>query len=218
MKNVFAMKYILRLFEACSGLKVNFSKYSLSCIKISSSFLYGSWPIKFLRIPVGANYKRKEVWKDMLSNMPNRLSLWKGRYLSFDGRCVIQAMIRIQRDFLWGGVGVHRKIPWDHSKGGMGVKYIESFNLALLDGAKVDGVGEGGSLESLGWRDLKKVVGRSDNSLGGSTMVLKGWWGTRVLLDFGRIFWVGEGPLKDSFEILYNLSSVKRALVGKLGV
>ncbi|KAE9611793.1 hypothetical protein Lalb_Chr06g0166211 [Lupinus albus] len=92
------MKYILQLFEACSSLKVNFNKCSLSDVNIPSGFVDGmagylnckrdSWPLKFLGIPVGANYRRKEVSRDMVSNMSKRLAYWESQNLPFGGRVV----------------------------------------------------------------------------------------------------------------------------------
>ncbi|KAF1876596.1 hypothetical protein Lal_00021154 [Lupinus albus] len=117
---------------------VNFNKCSLSGVNIHSSFLNGmigylnckrgTWPMNFLGIPMGSNYKRMEVWKDVLFNMSKRLASWEGRFISFAGQvvlinamlnalslylfsfhrasqCVIREFTKIQRYFLYGGVG-----------------------------------------------------------------------------------------------------------------
>jgi hypothetical protein len=55
-------------------------------------------------------------------------------------KCIIHQLVRKQRNFLWGG-GIENKkvcwISWDHIclpriKGGLGIKNLELFNLALL--------------------------------------------------------------------------------------
>lgn len=63
-------------------------------------------------------------------------------YLSFLKMLVgvIKKVIRIQRYFLWGGVGGGRKISWvklsrvchPRRKGGLGVKDVRLVNLSLL--------------------------------------------------------------------------------------
>jgi hypothetical protein len=120
-------------------------------------------PFKFLGIPVGANPRRRATWKPIVESMEKRLTTWSSRHLSFGGRitlinsvltslplyffsfykaprCVIQQLVRIQRNFLWGS-GIENKkicwIKWDQiclprDKGGLGVKNLELFNLALL--------------------------------------------------------------------------------------
>jgi hypothetical protein len=122
-----------------------------------------SIPFKFLGIPVGANPRRRATWKPIVENMEKRLTNWRSRHLSYGGRitlinsvlsslplyffsffkaprCILLSLVRIQRNFLWGG-GVEAKklcwVKWDHiclpkAKGGLGVKNLEMFNLALL--------------------------------------------------------------------------------------
>jgi hypothetical protein len=94
-----------------------------------------SIPFKFLGIPVGANPRRRATWKPVVENMEKRLSTWSSRHLSYGGRvtlinsvlsslplyffsffkaprCVINQLVKIQRNFLWGGGGENRKICW----------------------------------------------------------------------------------------------------------
>jgi hypothetical protein len=120
-------------------------------------------PFKFLGIPVGANPRRRETWKPVVESMSKRLNTWSSRHLSYGGRvtlinsvlsslplyffsffkapkCIINQLVRIQRNFLWGGGVEDNKLCWvkwdqiclPRDKGGLGVKNLELFNLALL--------------------------------------------------------------------------------------
>jgi hypothetical protein len=104
------------------------SSYYLSCL---SDVI----PFKFLGIPVGANPRRRVTWKPEVDVMAKRLNSWSGRYLSYGGRltlinsvlasmplyffslykapsCVLNQLVRIQRNFLWGGGLEEKKLCW----------------------------------------------------------------------------------------------------------
>lgn len=109
-----------------------------SFLRASSSFLHcavESIPFRFLGIPVGANPKRRSTWLPIIESMKNRLNTWNGRMLSIRGRvtlinsvlsslplyyfsffkapsCVLKELVTIQRNFLWGGREVDRKMCW----------------------------------------------------------------------------------------------------------
>jgi hypothetical protein len=135
-------------------------------LEAGSSFLNcraDTLPFKFLGIPVGSNPRRRETWKPVVEAMSKKLSTWTSRHLSMGGRitlinsvlasmplyffsfykapsCVLKQLVRIQRNFLWGG-GLEEKklcwVKWDHiscpkSQGGLGVKNLALFNSALL--------------------------------------------------------------------------------------
>jgi hypothetical protein len=137
-----------------------------SFLEVGSAFLScrsDTLPFKFLGIPVGANPRRRATWKSIVEKMEKRLSSWSSHHLSYGGRvtlinsvlsslplyfffffkasrCIIQHLVKIQRNFLWGG-GIDDKkicwIKWDQiclpkDKGGLGVKNLELFNLSLL--------------------------------------------------------------------------------------
>ena len=135
VKNIVAIKSILRCYEIASGLKVNFHKSELGGIGIAEDELKRSSiilncgvikvPFKYLEICVGGNPRKKQFWEPIVNKIKNKLSLWKGRFLSFAGRvcliksvltaiplyymsffklptCVSEHIMRIQRKFLWG--------------------------------------------------------------------------------------------------------------------
>lgn len=93
-------------------------------------------PFKYLGLPVGANRRKVVTWQPVIDALNKRLGAWKNRHLSMGGKVVllnsvlsviriyflsylkmlasVRKVVRIQREFLWGGGGVVkgvRKIP-----------------------------------------------------------------------------------------------------------
>jgi hypothetical protein len=123
----------------------------------------GELPLSYLGMPLGALYKAAAVWNPILEKMEHRLSGWQKLYLSKGGRLtllrstlsslltyflslftipisVAHRIEKLQRDFLWGGMGndfKHHLVGWDKvcvpkAKGGLGVRSLVLFNKALL--------------------------------------------------------------------------------------
>ncbi|XP_058771631.1 uncharacterized protein LOC131644997 [Vicia villosa] len=132
-KHVKALKIVLRSFELVSGLGINFHKSKLIGINVSPLFLdaaayYLSCKIEssnflFLGIPIGSNPRKEATWSPL---MPTK---------------VAKVVTTIQSNFLWGGEEEKKKIHWvgwkgvtrPQEKGGLGIKNIGDFNLALLN-------------------------------------------------------------------------------------
>ncbi|KAF1880540.1 hypothetical protein Lal_00011599 [Lupinus albus] len=94
--------------------------------------------LDFLGIPVGANYRRKEVSRDMVSNMSKRLAYWESQNLPFGGRVISDCgscLLRVKR------FGLKSCSP------NMGIKLLLNEKW-LMDHMKF-----------LWWRDLKMVEG-----------------------------------------------------------
>ena len=160
VENLWALKSLLRGFEMVSGLKINFNKISLIGVNVDLEFMEmacnflncskGSVPFKYLGLPV-------------VETLSGRLNNWGHKYISFGGRIVLlnsvlisipifymsllkmavqvcRRIVRIQREFLWAGVGGGTKISWVSWKsvcqqkcnGGVGVKDIWVMNVSLL--------------------------------------------------------------------------------------
>ncbi|KAK2383713.1 hypothetical protein QL285_071138 [Trifolium repens] len=153
-------------------------------LEASASFLSclsEAVPFKFLGIPVGANPRRQATWKPVVDAMTKRLNSWSSRILSYGGRitlinsvlaslplyyfsffkapsCVIKQLVKIQRNFLWGGgLGDMQLcwVKWDQiclpkEQGGLGVKNLAIFNKALLGKWKWRVLFEGDAV----WSDL----------------------------------------------------------------
>jgi hypothetical protein len=97
--NVRAMRAVLVLFEALSGLKVNFHKSMLVGVNINESWLIeaaailrckmGKIPFHYLGLPIGGNLRRLSFWEPVVNRIKSRLSGWQGWFLSFGGRLTL---------------------------------------------------------------------------------------------------------------------------------
>jgi len=93
------MRAILLLFEALSGLKVNFAKSQLVGVNVASSWLgeaasmlnckVGAIPFVYLGMPIGGNARRLSFWNPLINRIRTRLSGWKSKHLSLGGRLVL---------------------------------------------------------------------------------------------------------------------------------
>ncbi|RVW16209.1 Transposon TX1 uncharacterized 149 kDa protein [Vitis vinifera] len=121
------------------------------------------WPILYLGLPLGGNPKSCGFWDPVVERISSRLDGWQKAYLSFGGRItLIQSCLthlpsyflslfkmpatvaakieRLQRDFLWSGIGEGKRdhlVRWDivcrpKTIGGLGLGNISRRNLALL--------------------------------------------------------------------------------------
>ncbi|KAE9589463.1 putative RNA-directed DNA polymerase [Lupinus albus] len=181
-KFFWVMKSILHLFELSFGLKINFSKSNLYGVNIGDDHL--KWLADFLHcklfpksftylgISVGVSHKSKHTWKPLLREFsPDFLhgKLIRSPLVVGASLNVIQSIQKIQRNFLWGETNCVRKIHWvkwdrvckSKLEGGLGVKDIHFFNVALLGKWKWRLVTES---DSLWCRVLFSKYGRVSNN------------------------------------------------------
>ena len=123
----------------------------------------GSLPSQYLGLPLGAPNKASSVWDGVEERVRRRLALWKRQFISKGGRItlikstlasipiyqmslfrmpkiVVRRLEKLQRDFLWGGGNMERKIhlvKWeivcgDKERGGLGLRKLGLLNRALL--------------------------------------------------------------------------------------
>ena len=123
----------------------------------------GSLPNVYLGLPLGVPHKASSMWDGVEEKMRRRLALWKRQYISKGGRVtlikstlasmpiyqlslfrmpkiVARRLEKLQRDFLWGGGSLERKvhlINWEavcaqKEKGGLGIRRIARLNKVLL--------------------------------------------------------------------------------------
>ncbi|RVW97057.1 putative ribonuclease H protein [Vitis vinifera] len=121
------------------------------------------WPILYLGLPLGGNPIACGFWDPVIERISRRLDGWQKAYLSFGDRIalihsclsyilsyflslfkipasVVAKIERLQRDFLWLGVGEGKRnhlVSWNvvckpRVKGGLGFGKISLRNLALL--------------------------------------------------------------------------------------
>ena len=82
-----------------SGLKINFNKSEIimiskddqKSVQYSNTFncAVGTWPIKFLGVPVSSSRIRVADWLPLDEKMLKRLDGWKGGALSMGGRLTL---------------------------------------------------------------------------------------------------------------------------------
>jgi hypothetical protein len=115
----------------------------------------GSTPFKYLGLPVGANPRKLSTWEPLLEVIRRKLRSWGNKYVSLGGRIVLinvvlsaipifylsffklpvkvwKEIVRIQREFLWGGLSKRRKVCWvrwedicrTKKEGGLGIRDI----------------------------------------------------------------------------------------------
>lgn len=123
----------------------------------------GCIPFKYLGLPVGANPNSLSTWEPLVESISGKLNLWGHKYISFGGRIVLlnsvlnaipifylsffnlpmqvwKRMVRMQREFLWGGLEGGKKICWlkresvcqSKRNGGLRVNDIRVMNVSLL--------------------------------------------------------------------------------------
>jgi len=98
------MCVVLILFEALSGLKVNFSKSHLVDVNIADSWLseatfvfrcrVGCLPFVYLGLLIGGDVRRLDFWKLLVLRINSSLLGWKSRHLSFGGHLVLLKYVR----------------------------------------------------------------------------------------------------------------------------
>ncbi|RVX05015.1 putative mitochondrial protein [Vitis vinifera] len=142
---------------------INLDQNHLSRLALLLDCKASDWPILYPGLPLGGNSIACRFWDPVIERISRRLDGWQKAYLSFGGRItlihsclshipsyflslfkipnsVVAKIERLQRDFLWSGVGEGKRdylVSWDivcksRVKGGLGFGKISLRNLALL--------------------------------------------------------------------------------------
>ncbi|GKV32830.1 hypothetical protein SLEP1_g41400 [Rubroshorea leprosula] len=248
--NIKVVKCIMRIFEMASGLKINFGKSQLMGVEVDNDWKdrmacilcckKGKFPFKYLGVPIGGNHRRGRIMliNSVLSNLPVFMMLI---YRIPSG--ILKSIDKMRRNFLWGGEGEGRKINWvswervckNKEWGGLGVKDIRSFNLALIGkwwghlaskdeglwrrviegkysegkGNWMDWVRDGRGMGSLWWRDVCNLNNRDGENVGWLEDGFRLRIGEGKGVSFWWDKWCGEGCLANIFPRLYLLSTGK---------
>jgi hypothetical protein len=221
-----------------------------------------SLPLIYLGLPLGATHRDPSIWDVVIGKIEAKLAGWKRMYLSKGGRLtLIKSMLsniptyylslfqvpmgvakrieKLQRDFLWGGVGEEFKfhlVKWSKicmttETGGLGVRNLIHFNQALLG----KWLWRFATERAAWWQKL--VVAKYDIIRGGWCSkevggphgvglwkgIRRGWdtfkhyvrfevgTGSQVL--FWKDVWCGDRPLMNAFPALFNIACAKEAWV-----
>ncbi|RVW35151.1 BTB/POZ and MATH domain-containing protein 4 [Vitis vinifera] len=224
-----ALSWILAWFEVASGLRINLDKSVLIPVgevedieemAVELGCKVGLLPTVYLGLPLGAHHKAVSIW---------------------DGS-VVNRLEKLQRDFLWGGDSLERKvhlINWEvvctqREKGGLGIRKIDSLNKALLGkwvwrfAVENDNlwrlmIGVKYGQEEFGWR-TKEARGTYGVGVWKEIMKEAKWcWenikfkvgkGTRV--KFWSDQWCGNERLSHSFPQLYEMAVNRNATVNEM--
>jgi hypothetical protein len=93
------MKILLYIYEKMSGLKINFGKSEIIMVSLDEhkSLLYselincatGSWPIKYLGVPVSGSRLHVKDWMSLNDKILKRLDGWQSTSLSYGGKLIL---------------------------------------------------------------------------------------------------------------------------------
>ncbi|KAL6516895.1 hypothetical protein OROHE_018183 [Orobanche hederae] len=150
-------------FEKSGLFGVNIAEETLSDMAAILGCEVGKLPIPYLGIKVGVNQRKGETWSSVIQKIRSRLKRWDDKNISFGGRITLlnsvlssiptfylsfykipaktlSEIVRLQRNFLWGGREGPNKLSWvkwgiickSKEEGGLGVKDLGLFNKALL--------------------------------------------------------------------------------------
>ena len=142
---------------------INLDQNHLSRLALLLDCKASDWPILYLGLPLGGNPTACGFWDPVIERISRRLDGWQKAYLSFGGRItllhsclshipsyflslfkipasVAAKIERLQRDFLWSGVGEGKRdhlVRWEavckpRIIGGLGIGKIPLRNRALL--------------------------------------------------------------------------------------
>uniref|UniRef100_A0A2N9IM54 non-specific serine/threonine protein kinase n=1 Tax=Fagus sylvatica TaxID=28930 RepID=A0A2N9IM54_FAGSY len=187
----------------------------------------GALPMLYLGMPIGAQYKALNVWNFVLEKIERRLANWQTLYLSKGGRLtllksilasfptyflslftipisVAQRIEKLQRNFLWGGMGDTQKyhlLCWANGCGALRLKNLIYGEESLLQNTVRNGVV--GSPSRIGgahgcglWKSI---------SMGWGTLLeqIRFSVGRGDRIRFWKDKWCGDTPLKDLFPLLF---------------
>ncbi|KAK7255667.1 hypothetical protein RIF29_29084 [Crotalaria pallida] len=150
-------------FHKSSIFRVNVPHHQMEEASILLHCKVRELPFLYLGLPIAANARSVDCWAKVIQLFQKRLSSWKCKHLSLGARITLinsvlsslpvyylsffslskkvnDILIKLQRNFLWGGCEDRRKICWvkwdsvcqSRENGGLGIKNLIVFNKALL--------------------------------------------------------------------------------------
>jgi hypothetical protein len=93
------LKWVLTCFKQASGMKINYSKSELVSINLDQNEIdsfrnilesvVGSFPIKYLGIPLHYEKLRREDLQPLIDKILKRIAGWRGKLLSYAARVLL---------------------------------------------------------------------------------------------------------------------------------
>jgi hypothetical protein len=217
----------VNFFKSCL-MGVNVSSDFLG---MASDFLncrIGQVPFNYLGLPVGANPRSYATWVPMLDAIKRRLGSWGNKFVSLGGRIVLinavlnslpifflsylkmpvkvwREVVKIQRNFLWGGLENKKGMCWvkwseickPKREGGLGIKDLRLMNSSLLAKWRWKLLNEDNEL----WKRVI-LAKYGDNVLGSVSLVAEDyrtvgsvWWRDICRVDSG-LGWFSQAATK----------------------
>lgn len=122
-------------FSKCNIYGVNMDSGHLSAMADILGCSVGSFPFTYLGIKMGFRHKRAAEWTHLVQKVRRKLLSWENKQISMGGRITLlnavlsfipiyyfsfylipkktlNELIKIQRDFLWGGGPNSKKVAW----------------------------------------------------------------------------------------------------------
>ncbi|WJX75435.1 hypothetical protein P8452_58969 [Trifolium repens] len=146
---------------------------------------------------------------------------------------VWKEVVKLQRNFLWGGLYLKRKISWvkwadickPKLEGGLGIHNLRLINLSLLAKWRWKLLMDGDEM----WKRIT-VAEYGEHALG-STMLEANWGGGCIFVPLGRRtyvgwtrvlggwkdIWVGDVSLEQRYSKLFNISVQHDAMIRDIG-
>ncbi|GAU35959.1 hypothetical protein TSUD_207630 [Trifolium subterraneum] len=237
------VRAVLVLFETMSGLKVNFHKSMLVGVNIPDSWLgeaastlyckVGKIPFFYLGLPIEGDSRRLSFWEPVLDRLKNKLFGWKNHFFSFGGCLVLLKSCLVFSSclcpFLLQSSLSWKTICLQTECGGLGVRQVREFNLALLGkwcwrmlvdkeglwfrvlaaryGVERGRLRVGGRRGSLWWREISCIREGGNKLRTVAEMFSLGWRADGEAWEWRRPLWAWEEEmLRECQALLLNLS------------
>ncbi|KAK9286538.1 hypothetical protein L1049_014936 [Liquidambar formosana] len=222
----------------------------------------GTFRTSYLGLPLGATHKSSSIWDLVVERYEKRLAGWKKAYLSQGARvtlikstlsslptyfmslfkipiAVAKRLEKLQRYFLWAGLGDEHKIhlvDWNcvcllKKERGLGFWHLVDMNKALLGKWLWRFVVDKEALwkKMVSWKfgveeedwNTKKV--RGTYGMGVWKAISQGWddfvkhirfkVGDGNSISFWKDVWCGDRPLSEEFPFLFDMASIREAKV-----
>ncbi|XP_058733771.1 uncharacterized protein LOC131605433 [Vicia villosa] len=230
-------------FHKSKLIRINISEHFLVAASNFLSCRIEKKSLLFLGISIGINPKRISSWNSLLLKIRNRLLNWKEKFISLGERVtllksvlsplaifllsfykapvkVCKDIVKLQSNFLWGGVEVKKRIHWvgwdnvclPSTRGGLGLKNIGEFNKALL----LKWSYSRASSNSVWWNDIVGLESSLEDFSFPANY--RDAAGNGISVSFWYCVWLGDYALKEKFPLLFSSVNRKYGFIVDMGI